>query len=413
MMDFRSFYVDTLGCPKNEVDSRIIIKHLTSLGKVYKNPEHSDVIIINSCGFLQEALNELYERISYWKKHNKELIVTGCAVERLGLRYLEGNGLRAVYLDTLVGISKGKRRKGQTALPTFNNQYFTRDSIFHYTKSQEGCTRRCSYCVISKIKGPLRSRPLTDIIREIEGLYSEGVQEFILIAQDLSLYGIDIGEKLQSLLKNLPIGPYYRLMYLHPHGINEDIIRVIDGTPGILPYLHIPIQHISNRVLKDMKRAGGERSVRRSVELVRKHLPQFFIRVDIMVGFPTETDQDFEHLLTFMEDLRPERISIFKYSSESSTPSQRFEELDEDVKEERYEMAFEIAHEIMAKVQSSLVGYDIIVFKQGEDTWSQYDAPYIDFGVELKNNKVEIWPCKAKIIDVKQDLDLVGVKVEH
>ncbi len=407
-MDFSSFYIETLGCPKNEVDSRIILKRLKLEGKNPVEPEEADVIIINSCGFLQEAIEELKERISYWQRRRKKVLVTGCAVERYGTGFLKGRNLELVRIDNLAGEGKIKDISRQTLLPSFENQDFSRVSLSHYVKVQEGCTRRCSYCVISKLRGPLRSRPVDDIVREIRLLMDKGVKEFVLIAQDLTLYGVEIGLDLSSLLKRLPEGPYYRLMYLHPHGINERLIGIIKDIPGILSYLHIPIQHISDKVLKSMKRAGGERAVRRAIELVRKYLPGFFIRTDIMVGYPEEKDEDFELLLDFLENEKPERIAIFKYSHEPSATSYRLKDLESEVKEERYEIAYQVANLVMGKVQRGLIGKRILAFYENGEGWTQYDAKGIDFGIEIKGVKNHTWFGFAEISKIKENLDVVG-----
>ena len=407
-MDFSSFYIETLGCPKNEVDSRIILKRLKLEGKIPVGPEEADVIIINSCGFLEEAIEELKERISYWQRRRKKVLVTGCAVERYGTGFLKGRNLELVRIDNLAGEGKIKDISRQTLLPSFENQDFSRVSLSHYVKVQEGCTRRCSYCVISKLRGPLRSRPVDDIVREIRLLMDKEVKEFVLIAQDLTLYGVDIGLDLGSLLKRIPEGSYYRLMYLHPHGINERLIGIIKDIPGILSYLHIPIQHVSDKVLKSMKRAGGERAVKRAIELVRKYLPGFFIRTDIMVGYPEEKDEDFELLLDFLEKEKPERIAIFKYSHEPSATSYRLKDLEPEVKEERYEIAYQVAYEVMGKVQRGLIGKRILAFYEKGEGWTQYDAKGIDFGIEIRGIKNHTWFGFAEISKIKENLDFVG-----
>lgn len=408
MTDFNSFYVETLGCPKNEVDTRVIYKALIDKGLRPSPSKQAEIIIINSCGFLQEALKELEERIAFWQRRKKEILVTGCAVERLGKNSFKNRNLRAAYIDELTGIQKTKHAK-QLTLPTKDNQCFCGQSLFHYVKIQEGCSRRCSYCVISKIRGPLRSRPPVDILDEIKMRYDAGAKEFILIAEDLTLYGIDIGETLEKLLLKLPEGPWYRLMYLHPHGLNEKVICTIRDTNGILPYLHVPVQHVSERVLKSMKRAGGRKAVLRSIELIRKYLKGFFVRVDIMVGFPEESDNDFKLLLDFVEKEQPERISVFKYSHEPGTSSFEFEDLDPELKEDRFQMAFEVAREVMYRVQKRLIGEDILVFKNGNETWSQFDAPFVDFRVLLPRSTGKNFVGKVRITDVREDLDVVGM----
>ncbi|MDI6850919.1 MAG: MiaB/RimO family radical SAM methylthiotransferase [bacterium] len=412
MMDFSSFYIETLGCPKNEVDSRIISKRLKLQGKFPASSKEAEVIIINSCGFLQEAIGELKERVSYWRRRKKKVLITGCAVERYGNDFLKEKDVELAKIDTIAGEGRENKCLKQTILPNFENQDFSKVTLSHYVKVQEGCIRKCSYCVISKIRGPLRSRPINDIVKEIAYLRDIGVKEFVLIAQDLTLYGADIGVNLLSLLERLPVGPYYRLMYLHPHGINEKLIRLIREIPGILPYLHVPIQHVSDRVLKSMKRAGGERSVKRAIELVRKYLPGFFIRVDIMVGYPLEGEQDFELLINFLEKEKPERIAIFKYSHEPSASSYTLNDLEPEIKDERYEIAYQVAYEVMGKVQEGLKGKSVLAFYENGEGWTQYDAKEIDFGIEVKGLRNRKWVGFVKISDVKDNFDFVGFPVK-
>ena len=412
MMDFSSFYIETLGCPKNEVDSRIISKRLKIQGKFPVSSKEAEVIIINSCGFLQEAIDELKERVSYWRKRKKKVLVTGCAVERYGTNFLKEKNVELAKVDSIVGDGRGKESLKQTILPNFENQDFSQVTLSHYVKVQEGCTRKCSYCVISKIRGPLRSRPIEDIVKEVSYLQGIGVKEFVLIAQDLTLYGADIGVRLPSLLKKLPEGVYYRLMYLHPHGINEELVRLIGEIPGILPYLHVPIQHVSDKVLKSMKRAGGAKSVRRAIELIRKYLPNFFIRVDIMVGYPLEREKDFELLINFLEEDKPERIAIFKYSHEPSAMSYRLNDLEPEIKDERYEIAYQVAYEVMGKIQEGLKGKRVLAFYENGQGWTQYDAKEIDFGIEIKGLKSKKWIGFVNISDVKDNFDFAGFPVK-
>ncbi|MGB9823776.1 MAG: MiaB/RimO family radical SAM methylthiotransferase [Candidatus Hydrothermia bacterium] len=412
MMDSERIFIETLGCPKNEVDTRIIKKSLLDRGiNTLDDASLADTILINTCGFLQEAIDETLERIRYWKRKKKSVIVTGCAVERLGKNFFKLRKVESLYLDEISGLSHSYPVKRQRTLPCATNQIFDEGKLYHYLKVQEGCKRRCTYCVISRIRGPLRSRSIEDLVREIEMVKEKGVVEVILIAQDLALYGLEIGTNLVELLKHLPDHVFYRLMYLHPAGISEELIKTIGDKENILPYLHIPIQHISQKVLKSMGRAGGEKAVRKSFELVKKFLPDFYIRTDIMVGFPAEEDEDFEGLINFLEEVSPQRIAVFKYSHEPGVPSYTLEELLEEVKEERYQIAFEVVQNIMMKAQKDLVGKEILVFKDNNDSWSQYDAPHIDFEVTVEGLKTPRWWGKVKIEKVVETLDLVGFPV--
>jgi len=412
-MDSEIFLVETLGCPKNEVDSRMIVKRLLDEGfRVTTDPKEAQVVIINTCGFLQEALEELKERVRYWRRKRKFVILTGCAVERLGVKALSSPNTKAILLDDLLDSGLKPKRFHQRVLPTFQNQFFEKGRFFHYLKVQEGCTRRCSYCVISKIRGDLRSRSIEDILQEVEWARGNGVKEIMLLAQDLTLYGIDRREKLLNLLKRLPSGVYYRLMYLHPHGINEELVKFLKDSQWILPYLHVPIQHISSKVLRDMRRAGNAKAVKKGFELIRSHLPHFFIRTDVIVGFPTEDDGDFEELIDFLEKEKPERIAIFEYSREEGTTSFGLGDLPEEVKGERYQLTFEIAHKIMEEAQRKLRGKEILAFKEGNTSWTQYDASHIDFQIEIKGVRDDRWFGFVKVEEVLETLDIAGSPIK-
>ena len=417
-MAIEKIFIHTLGCPKNEVDSRAIAYFLKDSECVLTlDPREAKIIILNTCGFLKEAIQESLEYVSFWRKLGKKVVVTGCAVERLKKRFWIEHGAVAIRLDEMPNISlllKGEKISPhpypQRFLPLSCNQEFTQENeIFSYVKIQEGCIRRCSYCVIPQIRGRIRSRAPHDILQEITILESRGVREIVLIAQDLTLYGRDIGTDLNILLKMMEkLDVKLRLMYLHPGGITKELIKVISYSENILPYLHIPIQHISSRILKDMKRAGGKDQIMKVVSWVRNLLPTYFIRTDIMVGFPGESDEDFKELLDFIEDVKFERIAVFRYSKEEGALSAKLKDVDEDIIEERFEVASMVAEGVMEKVQEGLVGkeVEVIVHKDGT-VRSVYDAPFIDFEIKTDHDLSPGFH-RFKISGTDDSLNLVG-----
>jgi len=417
-MAIEKIFIHTLGCPKNEVDSRAIAYFLRDSNCVLSSdPREANIIVLNTCGFLKEAIQESLEYLDFWRRLGKKVVVTGCAVERLKKRFWMEQGAIVVRLDEIPYISlllKGERISPhpypQRFLPHTCNQEFSQENeIFSYVKIQEGCIRRCSYCVIPQIRGRIRSRTPEDILKEITILQSIGVREIILIAQDLTLYGKDIGTELITLLKMTEkLDIKLRLMYLHPGGITKELLRVISNSDNILPYLHIPIQHISSRVLKDMKRAGGRERILKVVEWVRNLLPAYFIRTDIMVGFPGERDEDFKELLDFIEDVKFERIAVFRYSKEEGAYSTKLKDVDEDTIEERFEVASMVAENVMEHVQKGFIGKEIevIVHRDGS-VRSVYDAPFIDFEVKTDGDLSPGFH-RFKISGTDESLNLVG-----
>lgn len=400
----------TLGCPKNQVDSEYMIGMLMNKNNlvVVDNPERADTIVINTCGFINDAKKESIETIFdaiYYKKEGfcKSIIVTGCLTQRYKKKLMEeipeidailgtGNFDR---LPEVVEKSMEKNHNSYISSPTFNYNYHLPRHLYtkHYAylKVSEGCNNNCTYCTIPKIRGPLNSRSIDDIVKEAEKLSEKGIKEIILIAQDLTQYGNDLYEnpKLVPLLKKLVEIKglqWIRLMYTYPERISMDLIKLIKKEPKICNYLDIPIQHSSNKIRKKMGRKGSKRDLINIIKTLRKEIPDITLRTSLIVGFPGETKSDFKDLLGFVERIKFNRLGVFKYSREEGTAAYNFEpQIDEKTKVERYEQIMEIQKKISLNKNKKMVNREIKVlidkvYNANEYAVgrSQYDAPEVD-----------------------------------
>ncbi len=402
----------TLGCPKNEVDTEYYIKKLINHGHTFvRNGNAADFIFLNTCAFIKDAISEsmeTYEELS--KKYGKDrIIITGCLVERLkhnlsGIKYIRGDDIEKID-DVINNTYVPDFSKRQRFI--YNGDRYCRENFpYSYVKIQEGCSRRCTFCTIPAIRGKPRLRSIESITREVELLSKNGKKEIILVGEDLTLYKdlILLLEKLSRLKKVKLI----RLMYLHPNGIKKALLDYIHDNPKIAKYLHIPIQHVSEKVLKLMGRSGGERAVRKAVEYVRNVIPEAFIRTEVIVGFPGEKEKDFENLLCFLEEVRIERIGVFKYSREEGTKSFSMEQVDEDVKEERYQRAHLLASLLMEEAQKSLHGKKVKVIADTNFIGrTEYDAPVSDFTVKFQHPVNNIGIYRKKLL-YKGDFNLIA-----
>ena len=401
----------TLGCPKNEVDTEYYIKKLIGLGHTFvKDRDIADFIFLNTCAFIKDAISEsmeTYEELA--EKYGKErIIITGCLVERLkhnlsGIKYIRGDDIEKV--DAVInGKYVPDFSKRQHFI--YKGDRYCRDSLpYAYVKIQEGCSRKCTFCTIPAIRGKPRFRSVKSITKEVEILAKNGKKEIILVGEDLTLYK-DLLWLLDALssLKNVKL---IRLMYLHPQGAKRELLQYMRDNPKIAKYIHIPIQHINGKVLKFMGRSGGERAVRKAMEYARKIVPNAFIRTEIMVGFPGEQDNHFEELLKFLEDIKIERIGVFKYSREEGTKSFSMEQVDEDVKEERFQRAHLLASLLMEEAQKSLNGKRVRVIADTNFLGrTEYDAPSSDFTVKFKK-PLENGRIYRKKLVYKGDFELI------
>lgn len=406
-------FIQSLGCPKNLVDSEVMSGCLREAGYQFVDvPEEADLLLVNTCGFINPAVEEGVDAIlalSQTKKahpHTK-LVVTGCMVQRYGEELQKELPEVDLFLgvDDVEDIVAKLRELTAETTPTLelHEPRYLMDSetpraiatppFRAYLKITEGCSNRCSYCLIPSLRGPLRSRPLDDLIREAQLLDKSGVRELTLIAQDLTAYGLDLGqgrERLDDLLKALLAEtdiPWIRMLYLYPMRLNGTILDLVAANERILPYFDIPLQHISNRVLGAMNRPYDRQSVEELLASIRKRLPEAAIRTTFMVGFPGETDEDVDELAEFMVAQRLNHVGIFTYSNEDGCEAAKLpNQCAEEVKDARKERLMAIQADISLGVNRRLVGTIQPVLVEGLsresdlllEGRSRYQAPEID-----------------------------------
>lgn len=432
-------FIETLGCPKNFNDTQVAKGFLIDANhKIAQTPEEADVIMINTCGFINDAKKESIERIfdfCEYKAAGKKIVVSGC----LSKRYADELFEEMPEVDCFIGVNEyeqlpailenlDKRQKVVTecfadVLPRMERKLD--DNPFSSTlKIAEGCNNRCAYCVIPSIRGEYRSKKIEDILDEAQELAQAGCKELILIAQDVTNYGIDLyGQyKLSELLRQLcriDGIEWIRLMYCYEDRITDELIDVMASEPKICKYIDIPIQHASDAVLKAMRRRSTESSIENTIERLRAKIPDIHIRTTFIVGFPGETDDDYEKLYAFVDKMRFARLGVFAYSQEENTPAGEMEnQIDEEVKEERLDGIMRRQLDISLELNKEKIGQtlEVLVEEQDEDgSWlgrSRYDAPEIDNSVIFTSNR-SLKPGDIVSVRINDafDYDLVGVEV--
>ena len=364
----------TLGCSKNLVDSELISGTLKKKGYSLVKKDQADVIILNTCGFIgdakRESISTALELLEYKKSGNcKKFILTGCLVERYSEQLKEeipeidgfwgtGSLLKiAELLDNPV-IDFKNNPQGSLYDPDSPRELLT-STHSAYVKVSEGCSRTCTFCIIPKMRGLMKSRTVDSIKREIELLGDKGVKEINLIAQDMTSYGRDIGTTLEKMLlelsdiKNIE---WLRLHYLYPWGVTDSLIDLMSGNNRILPYIDMPLQHINDRILKIMDRKTDRK---RTIDIISRlrTIKDLTLRSTFIVGFPGETDQEFEELLEFIEEYKFDRAGAFKYSREEGTKAALLkDQVEEEVKEKRLENLMELQSDISYQKNLKLIG---------------------------------------------------------
>lgn len=428
-----NIYIDTLGCPKNFYDSQTAGAILEDNGHVIvTDPSDADVIMVNTCGFINDAKKESIDRIFEMAEYDAKLIVSGC----LSQRYAEELHDEMPEADAFIGVNDYDRLPEildtfderpcmasectQEVLPLLRRR-LDDNSYTSTLKIAEGCNNRCAYCVIPFIRGGYRSKRMEDVISEAEFLAENGTKELILIAQDTTYYGMDLYGKfmLPKLLKKLcriDGIQWIRLMYCYEDRITDELIETIASEEKICNYLDIPIQHSSDNVLHAMKRRSTEESIRNTIGKLRDAVPDMAIRTTLITGFPGETEEDFDNLYDFVEDMRFERLGVFSYSQEEGTVAGEMEnQIDDEIKDERTDSIMRLQLEISLERNQSMIGtvQQVLIDEIDEDGAyigrTRYDAPEIDNSVIFTSDK-EHEPgdmVMVSIIDA-YDYDLVG-----
>ena len=434
-------YFDTLGCPKNFYDTNAAKYLLETEGyTMTDDPEDSDVIIVNTCGFIDDAKRESIQRIlelADSKEDKQKLVVSGCLPKRFASDLKE----EMPEVDLFIGVNDyGRLPELLKEMPeTKVDISETYDSFLPFLKRDlgehpysatlkiaEGCDNRCAYCAIPYIRGGYRSKKKEDVLEEARYLASSGVKELILIAEDLTNYGTDIYDsyRLADLLRELVKVDgieWIRLMYCYEDRITDDLISVMAKEPKICHYIDVPIQHSSDKVLKEMRRRSTGESIRTTMAKLRKAMPDITIRTTLIVGFPGETDEDFADLMDFVRTQKFQRLGVFSYSQEEGTPAgDREDQIPEDIKQERLDMVMMAQMEISNEHNAALVGRTLkVMVDSSEEDGSyvgrtMYDAPEIDDSV-LFTSKRDLRPGDIVnvLIEDAFDYDLTGIETEE
>jgi ribosomal protein S12 methylthiotransferase len=436
----------SLGCPKNLVDAEVMLGVLSKQEyEITTDEKDADVIIVNTCSFIKEAKQESIDAILDLaeRKHDGRchtLIVSGC----LPQRYQEELALELPEVDIFIGtgdypriaeiLAEKSGTEGQLryvgdpdyiydeSLPRLNSS----PAWYSYLKIGEGCSNCCSYCIIPQLRGAYRSRPLEALVAEAEMLVSRGVKEINVISQDITRYGSDLGDgsTLETLVRRLAAIDglsWIRLLYAYPDGITDSLIELIRDEPKVCKYLDIPIQHISDPVLKAMKRRSSEQQIRDLIAKLRSRIPGIALRTSMIVGFPGETVEDFSSLMQFVEQTRFDRLGVFCYSREEGTPAAgMLEQVSERVKRERYRKLMRAQARLSFRRNRELIGQTehVIVEGYSEETElllkgrSSRQAPDIDGQVYITAGTANVGDIVTLRITDSSDYDLIGEIVD-
>lgn len=431
----------SLGCDKNLVDSEVMLGLLANHGhQMVDSEEDADVIVVNTCCFINDAKEEsiqtILEMAEYKKTGSiKALIVTGCLAQRYKQEIMDeieevDAVLGTTSYDKIVEVidealqgHKSLELTDIDALPTVESKRLvTTGGHFAYLKIAEGCDKHCTYCIIPKIRGNFRSVPMERLIKEARDLVEQGVKEIILVAQETTLYGIDLyGKKsLHVLLKELcKIGGlrWIRILYCYPEEITDELIQVIKEEDKICNYLDIPIQHASDGVLKRMGRRTSKQQLIDTVKKLREEIPDIALRTTLITGFPGETEEQHEELMEFVDEMEFDRLGVFTYSPEEDTPAATMsDQIEESVKEDRQAELMELQQEIAFDLAERMIGKEVIVMFEGkvadENVYvgrTYMDAPNVDGLIFVETNEELMSGDFAKVrITGALEYDLIG-----
>ena len=422
----------SLGCAKNLVDSENILGlFLKNNYQVVSNKEEADILIINTCGFIEASKKESIDVILDNINHKQKVVVTGCLVNR----YVEELKKEIPEVDLWIPIRDYPRfnellnslDKDVTNYEGLNDNYrlVSTGSYSAYLKIGEGCSNCCTYCAIPLIRGPYVSRPFNAIINEAKKLAKDGYKELIVLEQDTTRYGLDLKEKktIVDLLKELVIIPgleYVRLLYLYPDEITDELIDLIAREEKLTPYFDIPIQHSEDKILKSMNRRGDKAYLTNLFNKIRTEIPSAIIRTTVMVGFPGETEKDFDNLMKFIEEVKFDHLGAFKYSKEEGTASYHFpHQVREKTKQRRLDALMELQQKIsyeQNKKHINEVMTGLVVGKENDYYLlrSYYNAPDdVDGKILFSSSKTLNEGDKVKVL-IKESYvyDLYGVLID-
>ncbi len=428
----------TLGCSKNDVDTSQM-QSLLDKDKfaVSDDINESDIIVVNTCGFIdsakEQSIDTIIDAAKYKELGNcKNLIVAGCLAQRYPeelmneipeIDYIVGTGNFYEINEILEESLKGKR---YIKTDNLNNRYLEgtkkdKVNITEYVKISEGCNNNCTYCIIPKLRGKNRSRKMEDIYSEVEYLVGKGAREIILIAQNTTDYGIDIYNdyKLDELVQNISKIEnlkWIRIMYLYPDNITQGLIEEFKNNDKLLKYVDIPLQHISDSILKSMNRHTSKSQVQNIVNKLRDNIENISIRTTLILGFPGESEKDFNELLEFIKFNKFDKLGAFKYSREEGTPAFNMKnQISDDIKEDRYDKIMELQKDISDNLNYERFGktYEVLIEEKIDDYnyigRAYFDAPDVDGIIYINSDRIIDKPgfYNVKIIDT-MEYDLIG-----
>jgi len=421
----------SLGCSKNLVDTEMMIglfkKHKF---EIVSNPKEAQIIIINTCGFIEsakkEAIDTILEMAEYKKENCKLLVATGCMVQR----YKEELIKELPEVDLFISIDEYEKfweiiSKNINIIENdyeynsldYLNREITTSGYYAYLKIAEGCSNNCTYCAIPKIRGPYVSRAYEEIIKEAQNLSDKGLEEIIVIAQDTTKYGIDLygKQRLPELLKDLckMNFKWVRFLYAYPETITNELIDVVANEPKICKYFDMPIQHISDNVLKRMARRTTEKEIKEKISKIRNKIPNVVIRTSLIAGFPGETNEEFNKLKEFVKEIKIEKLGCFVYSKEDGTPAVKLDShLPSKIKKQRANEIMKIQQEVSKEINKKLIGKELEVLVENITEDGKYyvgrsyrEVPEDTDGVIYIENSEEIIIGDFKKVVIKEALE--------
>jgi len=439
----------SLGCPKNLVDSEVMMGMLARQGfEITTDSQAADVLVVNTCGFIdsarQESVNTILEMAQLKQTGNlKRLIVAGCLVER----FRDELQREIPEIDACIGVNELKEIEsvvgpaGRRSLPVYSDGTAAPELYLYdettprlratapytsYVKIAEGCDHTCAFCIIPKLRGVFRSRSPESILREVEMLAAQGVKEFVLISQDTTTYGSDLGltdglARLVDSIAGVAGVEWVRFLYCYPTAITDELLRVMAERPNVCKYFDIPLQHVSRRVLARMRRGGNRQSYERLIERIRERVPGVAVRTTFIVGFPGEREEDFEELLDFVRAVEFDRVGVFTYSDEENSAAFELDDkVDEAAARRRERRLMKEQARISRRKNRRLVGQQVKVLLEGKSKESdlllegrmETQAPEIDGSILINDvpEDMDVHPGDFVTVEITEahDYDLVG-----
>ena len=436
----------SLGCPKNQMDAELMLARLEEAGyEITAESGLADVVIVNTCGFIEDAKKESIENILEFAQLKKEgrikkILVTGCLAQRYQQELVQelpecdgvlGLGANADIVEAVEQVTQDVafyRFPSRDSWVLEGSRLLTTPHFFAYLRIADGCDNRCTYCAIPLIRGNLRSRELEGLVSEATALAQTGVKELVLVAQDTTVYGRDLyGEpRLPELLRRLCRIDglrWIRLLYCYPEHISEELLDVMATEEKVLPYMDLPLQHVSGHILKAMHRPGDRESLLAFIAHLRERVPGIVLRTTLMTGFPGETEEEFEELCSFVQEAQFQRLGCFAFSPEEGTPAAKLpDQIPEDVKQRRRDIVMEEQQRISDRYNEQQIGKTVTVLVESYDRYaecwfgrSEADAPDIDGKVFFAAPAGTVQPGDMRRIKITDtmDWDLMGEIVDE